>query len=419
MQEITNNLIKEKVFIEKLDNGMTVMIIPKHETDKKYVIWGFKIGSNDNHFIDPITNQEVIVPDGIAHYLEHKMFENESGIDSLMTLMSLGLDANAYTTNDHTAYLFSGTDNFYEGLDELMDYVQHPYYTDENVEKERPIISQEIGKYDDMPSWRLYINAVQNMYHNNTVRIDTAGTVETISHITKENLYSCYNTFYNPANSIMCISGDFNPKEIISEIKKRLLKKEKINSIKRIYPEEPETINRKIKEEKMDVNMPLFMIGFKNNFKDNKLKMAIASDIILNSIIGKCSELYQELYNNGTIMSELEVENEFSTNYSHILIAGETKNPKETANKIIETIINSTITEEQFERSKKRVYGELVKEFNDVEDIGRLFLQSAIKGYNGFDYITELENITLEQVLKYKDKIFREKNSTISIITSK
>ena len=347
------------------------------------------------------------------------MFENESGIDSLMTLMSLGLDANAYTTNDHTAYLFSGTDNFYEGLDELMDYVQHPYYTDENVEKERPIISQEIGKYDDMPSWRLYINAVQNMYHNNTVRIDTAGTVETISHITKENLYSCYNTFYNPANSIMCISGDFNPKEIVSEIKKRLLKKEKIASIRRIYPEEPETINRKIKEEKMDVNMPLFMIGFKNNLKDNKLKMAIASDIILNSIIGKCSELYQELYNNGIIMSELEVENEFSTNYSHVLIAGETKNPKETANKIIETIINSTITEEQFERSKKRVYGELLKEFNDVEDIGRLFLQSAIKGYNGFDYITELENITLEQVIKYKNKIFQEQNSTISIITSK
>ena len=419
MQEITNNLIKEKVFIEKLDNGMTVMIIPKHETNKKYVIWGFKIGSNDNHFIDPITNQEVIVPDGIAHYLEHKMFENESGIDSLMTLMSLGLDANAYTTNDHTAYLFSGTDNFYEGLDELMDYVQHPYYTDENVEKERPIISQEIGKYDDMPSWRLYINTVQNLYHNNTVRIDTAGTTETISHITKENLYQCYNTFYNPSNSVMVISGDFNPEKLLEEIKKRLIPTKKITKIQRIYPDEPKSVNKKIIEESMDVNMPLFMIGFKNNLKDNKLKMAIASDIILNSIIGKCSELYQELYNNGTIMSELEVENEFSTNYSHILIAGETKKPKETANKIIETIINSTITEEQFQRSKKRVYGELLKEFNDVEDIGRLFLQSAIKGYNGFDYITELENITLEQVLKYKYEIFQEKNSTISIITSK
>ena len=388
MQKITNELIKEKVFIEKLENGMTIMIIPKHETDKKYVVWGFKIGSNDNHFIEPITNKEVKVPDGIAHYLEHKMFENKSGMDSLMTLMSLGLDANAYTTNDHTAYLFSGTENFYQGLDELMDYVQHPYYTDENVEKERPIISQEIGKYDDMPTWKLYINTVQNLYHNNTVRIDTAGTTETISHITKENLYQCYNTFYNPSNSVMVISGDFNPEKLLEEIKKRLIPTKKITKIQ-------------------------------NNLLDDKLKMAIASDIILNSLTGKCSRLYQELYNNGDIMSELEIENEFSNNYSYVLIAGETKKPLEVSKKIIESIINTEITKEEYERSKKRVYGELVKEFNDVEDIGRLFLQLSIKGYNGFDYITELQKITFNQILKYKKEIFKEENSTISIINSK
>ena len=419
MQKITNELIKEKVFIEKLENGMTIMIIPKHETDKKYAVWGFKIGSNDNHFIEPITNKEVKVPDGIAHYLEHKMFENKSGMDSLMTLMSLGLDANAYTTNDHTAYLFSGTENFYQGLDELMDYVQHPYYTDENVEKERPIISQEIGKYDDMPTWKLYINTVQNLYHNNTVRIDTAGTTETISHITKENLYQCYNTFYNPSNSVMVISGDFNPEKLLEEIKKRLIPTKKITKIQRIYPDEPKSVNKKIIEESMDVNMPLFMIGFKNNLLDDKLKMAIASDIILNSLTGKCSRLYQELYNNGDIMSELEIENEFSNNYSYVLIAGETKKPLEVSKKIIESIINTEITKEEYERSKKRVYGELVKEFNDVEDIGRLFLQLSIKGYNGFDYITELQKITFNQILKYKKEIFKEENSTISIINSK
>ena len=333
--------------------------------------------------------------------------------------MSLGLDANAYTTNDHTAYLFSGTENFYQGLDELMDYVQHPYYTDENVEKERPIISQEIGKYDDMPTWKLYINTVQNLYHNNTVRIDTAGTTETISHITKENLYQCYNTFYNPSNSVMVISGDFNPEKLLEEIKKRLIPTKKITKIQRIYPDEPKSVNKKIIEESMDVNMPLFMIGFKNNLLDDKLKMAIASDIILNSLTGKCSRLYQELYNNGDIMSELEIENEFSNNYSYVLIAGETKKPLEVSKKIIESIINTEITKEEYERSKKRVYGELVKEFNDVEDIGRLFLQLSIKGYNGFDYITELQKITFNQILKYKKEIFKEENSTISIINSK
>ena len=144
MQKIENKKIKETVYIETLDNGMKIIIIPKHETKKKYIIWGTKFGSIDNHFIEPSTGREIKVPDGVAHYLEHKMFEQESGIDSLYTLMALGLDANAYTTNDHTAYLFGGTNNFYKGLDELMDYVQHPYFTDANVEKERGIIGQEI-----------------------------------------------------------------------------------------------------------------------------------------------------------------------------------------------------------------------------------------------------------------------------------
>ena len=136
MEIIENKQIKEKVYKETLDNGMQIIIIPKNNTEKKYIIWGTKFGSIDNHFIEPKTGKEIEVPDGVAHYLEHKMFEQENGEDSLYKLMSLGLDANAYTTNDHTAYLFGSTSNFYEGLDELMDYVQHPYFTDENVEKE-------------------------------------------------------------------------------------------------------------------------------------------------------------------------------------------------------------------------------------------------------------------------------------------
>ena len=189
-----NKKIDETEYKYILDNGMKVIIIPKKETNKKYIIWGAKFGSIDNHFIEPVTNKEIKVPDGVAHYLEHKMFEQKNGVDSLYTLMALGLDANAYTTNDHTAYLFGGVDNFYKGLDELMDYVQNPYFTDQNVEKERGIIGQEIGMYDDDPFWTLYINTMRCLYKNNPITIDTAGTVETISHITKETLYSCYNT---------------------------------------------------------------------------------------------------------------------------------------------------------------------------------------------------------------------------------
>ena len=189
MQIIENSKVKEKVYIEKLDNGLTVMIIPKPGVQKKYMIWGTNYGSNDNEFIVPGEEEKTTVPNGVAHFLEHKMFEQENGVNSLDVLTALGTEANAYTTNDHTAYLFECTDNFYEAMDELMDYVQHPYFTDENVEKEKGIIGQEIMMYDDYPDWRVYLNALKAMYHNNPIKIDIVGTIESISKIDKEILY--------------------------------------------------------------------------------------------------------------------------------------------------------------------------------------------------------------------------------------
>lgn len=419
MQIIENKKIKEKVYIETLENGMKIIVVPKKNTEKKYVIWGTKFGSIDNHFIDPTTNAEVKVPDGVAHYLEHKMFEQADGTDSLFTMMSLGLDANAYTTNDHTAYLFGGTEHFYEGLDELMDYVQHPYYTDKTVEKERTIIGQEIGKYDDEPFWKLYINAMDCLYKNNPIKLDIAGTVESISHITKETLYSCYNTFYHPSNMIMCISGDLEPAAIIEKVKKRLLPREKMGEIKRIYPSEPNEINHKYKEDKMDVNMPIFMIGYKDNLAEDKVKEQIAIEIIFNSLLGKCSKAYQELYTKGLLMTELGLEDEYSTEYSHVLISGESEDPEEVCNIIKNILENEEVSQNDFERSKKRIYGEFVEEFNDVEEIGRIFLQDSIKGINTIEYIDKYEKIDLEYVNKIKKELFNEKSQILSIIKNK
>lgn len=209
MQIIENLSVKEKVYIDKLENGLTVMIVPKVGIRKKYVMWATHYGSIDNKFIVPGENKVTSVPDGIAHFLEHKMFEQENGTNSLDTLTALGVNANAYTTNDHTAYLFEATDNFYPALDELMDYVQKPYFTDENVEKEKGIIGQEITMYDDYPDWAVYMNALKNMYKNNPVNIDIAGTIESITKIDKDVLYKCYNTFYNPANMVMCFVRRF------------------------------------------------------------------------------------------------------------------------------------------------------------------------------------------------------------------
>lgn len=417
MEIIESKLLNEKEYIETLDSGMKIIVIPKHQTNKKYVIWGTKFGSVDNHFIEPNTNKEIIVPDGVAHYLEHKMFEQKSGVDSLFTLMALGLDANAYTTNDHTAYLFGGIDNFYKGLDELMDYVQNPYFTDQNVEKERGIIGQEIGRYDDEPAWKVYLNTMKCLYTNNPIRIDIAGTVETISHITKETLYSCYNTFYHPSNMIMCIAGDFEPNHIIEEVKKRLLPKEKMGEIKRIYPKEENHINQKRMEADMKVSMPLFMIGYRDYLKDeDNIKKDTALKIIFNSLLGKCSKVYQKLYEEGLLMTELSFDYEYSDIYSHILFSGESKNPDEVYDKVIDTLKNGEITKEDFERSKKRIFGEFATIFDDVEEIGRTFLSDKIHNINTIETVDKIQNITYEYTKEIQQKMFNNDEAVISIV---
>ena len=235
MQIIENSKVKEKLYIEKLKNGLTVMIIPKKDIQKKYIIWGTHYGSNDSTFIVPGETQITEVPKGVAHFLEHKMFEQENGKNSLDVLTAIGVNANAYTTNDHTAYLFECTDNFYPALDEFMDYVQHPYFTDENVEKEKGIIAQEIRMYDDDPGWQLYMGILDCLYKNNPIKVDIAGTVESISKITPEVLYKCYNTFYALDNMTLVICGDFEPEKLLEEVKKRLTKNKTYEKIERIY----------------------------------------------------------------------------------------------------------------------------------------------------------------------------------------
>ena len=234
MEIIENKNVKEKLYKENLENGLTVMIIPRKNVKKKYIIFGTNFGSIDNTFVLPGETEAKAVPDGVAHFLEHKMFEQKNGINSLDALTALGVNANAYTTNDHTAYLYEATDNFYEALDEFMDYVQNPYYTDENVEKEKGIIAQEINMYEDYPEWQVYLNTLKCLYKDFPVRIDIAGTVQSIQQITKETLYLCYDNFYTPANMAMVICGDFEPKEILDEIKKRLIKTENKELPKRI-----------------------------------------------------------------------------------------------------------------------------------------------------------------------------------------
>ena len=421
MQIIENLKVKEKLYIEKLENGLTVMIIPKKGIRKKYIIWGTHYGSNDSKFIVPGENNITEVPKGVAHFLEHKMFEQENGKNSLDVLSALGVNANAYTTNNHTAYLYECTDKFYEALDEFMDYVQHPYFTDENVEKEKGIIGQEIMMYDDYPEWKVYLNALEAMYHKNPVKLDITGTIETISHIDKEILYKCYNTFYNPSNMCMVICGDFEPNELLEEIKKRLIEKKANGEIKRIYEDEDEIIVRKRIEEKMDVSIPIYTIGVKCNPKkqNEKVKNHIAIEILLNMLIGESSNLYQELYKDGTILNLPSFEYEFTDEYAHILISGVSRTPDILFTKInekIKEIKEKGLNAEDFERIKKMIYGNYIKEYNDVQNIARMFLSDYMKGINSFDYIEEIETVDLEYVKQVLDNEFDEEKIVFSVV---
>ena len=425
MQIIENLSVKEKLYTEKLENGLTIMIIPKKGIRKKYVMWATHYGSIDNHFVNPKTGEEVEVPDGVAHYLEHKMFEQENGVNSLDKLTTLGVNANAYTTNNYTTYLFEATDNFYEALDELMDYVQNPYFTDENVEKEKGIISQEIKMYDDYPDWAVYMNAIKSMYKTNPIRIDIAGTVESISKIDKEVLYKCYNTFYNPSNMVMCFCGDFEPEKLITEVKRRLIEKPIQGEIKRIYPKEQEEIVEKKIVKNMEVSMPLFVIGIKDKVLEKKqdaVKKHIAIEILLNIIIGKSSKLYKELYEKELLVAEPFLEYEFTDQYAHIAITGSSKDPDkvlEMINKEVQELKQNGINESDFERIKNMLYGNLVKEFNNVSDIAKMFVSDYFKEVNSFEYLEEYKKISKEYVKQILNEVFNENKTVLSIIKGK
>lgn len=425
MKEINCEKIKEKAYWEKLENGLEVIIIPKKKINKKYIMYGTRFGSIDNRFIMPKTHEEVFIPDGVAHFLEHKMFEQPNGTNSLDTLMALGIDANAYTTTDHTAYLFECTNHFEEGLDELMDYVQHPYFTDQNVEKEKGIIGQEITMYDDDPGWQLYLGAMDCIYKNNPIKIDIAGSIESISKITPDVLNKCYNTFYNPSNMVIVASGDFEPEELMAKIKQRLIKKEGQEDIKRIYPEQEEKINKKTSEKEMQISMPIFMIGYKDKIVQDRgeaVKRHIAIEILLNMLLGESSSLYSKLYKNGDLSIVPDFDYEFSGQYSHILISGRAKEPekiKEELAKEVKNIIANGINEESLERTKKKIYGQYVTEYNNVADIARMFLSDWMKRINSFEYIEAFEKINAEFVKNILKEAFDEENMILSVVKGK
>ena len=262
---IYNEKIGEKLYVTTHKSGLKVCVMPKRDYVKTYAVIGTDFGSVNNKFISFGENEEITVPDGIAHFLEHKMFEQPDGSNVFESFARFGANANAYTSFDVTAYLFETSENVIENLEILLDYVQKPYFTDENVLKEQGIIAQEIKMYDDEPSWRLMMNFLSAMYHKHPVRIDIAGSVESISKITKETLYKCYNTFYDMSNMALFVVGNVSPEEIAECVEKNILsEKAPDGKISKIFEDEPVTVLKKTAYQKLSVSVPSFMFGYKD-----------------------------------------------------------------------------------------------------------------------------------------------------------
>ena len=421
MQEKYYSKIKEKVYYETLDNGLKVVIMPMR-TRKKFIIWGACVGSIDNKF-KVEGEEETILPDGIAHYLEHKLFEQENGRNSLDVLTSIGVEANAFTSNNHTAYLFEATENFDEALDEFMDYVQNPYFTDENVEKERGIISQEIMMYDDYPEWAVYINLMKALYFNNEINIDEAGTVETIKEIDKDKLYKLYNAFYTPSNMILVLTGDFVPSEVIEKIKARIVKKGPEKRVDRIYNEEPTGIVQEYVEKQMDISMPVEIIGFKdNNYKENMMEKDVAIDIIGSAILGKSSKMYEKLYEEGKLKVVPGITYESAKTFGHTLIqfqADDYEYVTEEILKAFEEAKEKGISEEDFERCKRKIYGEYIRAFDDPDSVASAIVSDYAKGTDTFEYFDIFDKISLYDINKILKEIFRKDLMAISVVKTK
>lgn len=405
MEAITYDRLQETLYRETMDNGLQVYVLPKPGFQKTYATFSTKYGSIDNHF-RVAGEDEVSVPDGIAHFLEHKMFEEPEG-DIFAKFASQGASANAFTSFDQTVYLFSATENIKENLETLINFVQHPYFTDQNVEKEKGIIGQEIGMYRDNPDWRVYFGLIEAMYGVHPVHIDIAGTVESIGTITKETLYTCYNAFYHPSNMLLFIVGGVNAEEVFQLVRENQATKEykPQGAIERLFDEEPLAVNEKRRESKLPVSLPKCLFGFKETKLgfggEELLRRDLATKLALDLLLGSSTRLYQKLYDLDLISDSFSHEYNSNPNYAFSAIGGDTKDPERLMQVITEEIKSVTASgfrEEDFERARKKKIGGYLRMLNSPENIAHEFTRYRFRGGDLFQVLPVYDSLTLEEV---------------------
>ncbi|GMA53300.1 peptidase M16 [Alicyclobacillus contaminans] len=416
-KKVYSNL-NEKLYTQTLDNGLKVFLLPKREFHKTYGLFSTNYGSIDNEF--SVQEEEPQkVPDGIAHFLEHKMFEKKEG-DTFQEFGRLGASANAFTSFTKTSYLFSATDNIKENLLTLLNFVQAPYFTPETVEKEKGIIAQEIQMYQDDPDWRLFFGLLQNLYPKHPLHIDIAGTVESIDQITVEDLYKSYQTFYHPSNMILFVIGNIDVQETMSWIEDNQESKSFPSSptIHRYFPEETTDDIVSFSSDIMPVTRPKAILGVKG-FEDNlpqgnkeQLRFRTAINLLLQLLLGNTSKNYLDLYQKGVIDDSFDFEFLFDRSFYLADFSSDTEQPEAFFNEIEQILLNfaeeKEVNEANLTRLKKKMLGKYFQSLNSLEYIANQFTQELFGELTLFDLPEIIDSIQLHDCLNAGKRLLQK-----------
>lgn len=401
IREVKSERLGESYFEIDHPSGLKILVYPKKNYAATYAVFGTRYGSIDTEFRLNGEEKFTCVPEGIAHFLEHKLFESED-LDAFERYAKTGASANAYTSFDKTCYLFSCTGKFQESLEILLDFVTHPYFTEKTVQKEQGIIGQEIQMCRDEAGWEALFSLLRAMYKTHPVRIDIAGTVESIAEITPELLYKCYETFYNFSNMVLCVAGNVTPDEVLS-VADRLLKPQKPIEIERKFHREPREVAESYTEETLSVAFPIFSLGFKEAVEtpERSLREILISDIILEAVAGKTSAFYSELLEAGLINTSFESEYFCGYGYAAWIFTGESPDGREVQKRItarIRALQETGISKADFERIRKKLYGRSIMQFNDIDGIANAMVSAYFCKEGLFDETEILQSLTLDEV---------------------
>ncbi len=418
IKQLTNEKLGETVFCARHPSGLEIRVMPKRGYDSAYAVFGVKYGSIDTAVQNENGEFETI-PEGTAHFLEHKLFESED-LNAFERFAKTGASANAYTSFEKTAYLFKGSENIPESLEILLDFVQNPYFTQQTVEKEQGIIGQEIRMYQDLPDWQVMFNLLKALYAKHPVRIDIAGTQDSIAEIDAELLYRLYKNFYNPANMVLSVVGAIEPQEVF-DIVDRCIKPADGKIIERKFEKENPTPVRDYIEERLSVACKQFLLGFKENVSEPLLSLEdeLASQIALEAVTGKSSPLFKRLLDEELIDMGFYSELFNGYGFSCVMMGGTSIDPEKTASILreeIKRVQKDGIDSAAFERAKRKLYGRLVMGYNDIDDTANMMMNLHFNGYEPFAELEACKSVTLEKVQERLGAL-KEDAAALSVIS--